>query len=104
MVTRVPMCRERKAQLTRENLIAGHGRDPTFLCGHGSTHSEGRVSGEERGQDAGFTSHGRYDGHGWSAPGGDGHSPQVDTAENVQISSLALLKMLKHGRNTPARR
>merc|ERR1712205_162198 len=27
-----------------------------------------------------------------------GDSPQVDTAENVQISSLALLKMLKHGR------
>ena len=26
-----------------------------------------------------------------------GDSPQVDTAENVQISSLALLKMLKHG-------
>jgi len=25
-------------------------------------------------------------------------TPQVDTAENVQISSLALLKMLKHGR------
>ena len=24
-------------------------------------------------------------------------TPQVDTAENVQISSLALLKMLKHG-------
>ena len=33
-----------------------------------------------------------------------GDSPQVDTAENVQISSLALLKMLKHGRNRPARR
>ncbi len=30
-----------------------------------------------------------------------GDSPQVDTAENVQISSLALLKMLKHGRNSP---
>ena len=28
-------------------------------------------------------------------PAGD--TPQVDTAENVQISSLALLKMLKHG-------
>lgn len=26
-----------------------------------------------------------------------GDTPQVDTAENVQISSLALLKMLKHG-------
>lgn len=24
-------------------------------------------------------------------------TPQVDTAEQVQISSLALLKMLKHG-------
>ena len=33
-----------------------------------------------------------------------GDSPQGDTAENVQISSLALLKMLKHGRNRPARR
>lgn len=31
-----------------------------------------------------------------SAPGVD--TPQVDTAETVQISSLALLKMLKHGR------
>ena len=30
-----------------------------------------------------------------------GDSPQVDTAENVQISSLALLKMLKHGRTGP---
>ena len=29
------------------------------------------------------------------APAGD--TPQVDTAEQVQISSLALLKMLKHG-------
>ena len=26
-----------------------------------------------------------------------GDTPQVDTAENVQMSSLALLKMLKHG-------
>eukprot|EP00818_Percolomonas_sp_WS_P001403 CAMPEP_0117443444 /NCGR_PEP_ID=MMETSP0759-20121206/4697_1 /TAXON_ID=63605 /ORGANISM="Percolomonas cosmopolitus, Strain WS" /LENGTH=308 /DNA_ID=CAMNT_0005235417 /DNA_START=104 /DNA_END=1030 /DNA_ORIENTATION=+ len=31
-----------------------------------------------------------------AAPGAD--TPQVDTAETVQISSLALLKMLKHGR------
>mmetsp|Transcript_12060 Transcript_12060/g.30720 ORF Transcript_12060/g.30720 Transcript_12060/m.30720 type:complete len:315 (+) Transcript_12060:201-1145(+) len=30
------------------------------------------------------------------APGGD--APQVDTAEQVYISSLALIKMLKHGR------
>lgn len=29
---------------------------------------------------------------------GEGDTPQVDTAETVQISSLALLKMLKHGR------
>jgi len=29
------------------------------------------------------------------APAGD--TPQVDTQEQVQISSLALLKMLKHG-------
>lgn len=28
-------------------------------------------------------------------PGGD--TPQVDTSEQVYISSLALLKMLKHG-------
>merc|ERR1712194_474822 len=30
--------------------------------------------------------------------GGRGDQPQVDTAEKVHISSLALLKMLKHGR------
>jgi 26S proteasome regulatory subunit N11 len=32
---------------------------------------------------------------GGAPPGGD--APQVDTAEQVYISSLALLKMLKHG-------
>lgn len=32
---------------------------------------------------------------GASGPGGD--VPQVDTAEQIYISSLALLKMLKHG-------
>jgi hypothetical protein len=31
-----------------------------------------------------------------SSPLGD--SPQPDTAEKVQISSLSLLKMLKHGK------
>ena len=31
-----------------------------------------------------------------AAPGTD--TPQVDTAEHIYISSLALLKMLKHGR------
>ena len=35
-------------------------------------------------------------GMGGSAPPSD--SPVVDTAEQVYISSLALLKMLKHGR------
>ena len=34
-------------------------------------------------------------GGGASGPGGD--VPQVDTAEQIYISSLALLKMLKHG-------
>ena len=34
-------------------------------------------------------------GGGAQPPTGD--TPQVDTAEQVQISSLALLKMLKHG-------
>ena len=34
-------------------------------------------------------------GGGPSGPGGD--VPQVDTAEQIYISSLALLKMLKHG-------
>lgn len=33
-------------------------------------------------------------GHG-AEPAGD--TPQADTAEKVQISSLSLLKMLKHG-------
>ena len=33
-----------------------------------------------------------------------GDSPQVDTAENVQISSLALLKMLKHGKRPDDRK
>lgn len=34
-------------------------------------------------------------GGGAAPPGTD--APQVDTAEHVHISSLALLKMLKHG-------
>lgn len=34
---------------------------------------------------------------GGGPPASSGDTPQVDTAENVQISSLALLKMLKHG-------
>jgi 26S proteasome regulatory subunit N11 len=38
---------------------------------------------------------------GLGGPGGGGaampEGPQVDTAEKVHISSLALLKMLKHG-------
>ena len=32
-----------------------------------------------------------------AAAGPQGDTPQVDTAEQVYISSLALLKMLKHG-------
>ena len=39
----------------------------------------------------------RGNGHGAEA-GGD--TPQADTAEKVQISSLSLLKMLKHGTQT----
>ena len=40
----------------------------------------------------------RMPGMGGGNPGAPtGDSPQVDTAEQVQISSLALLKMLKHG-------
>ena len=38
---------------------------------------------------------GQAGGGGASGPGGD--VPQVDTAEQIYISSLALLKMLKHG-------
>lgn len=34
-------------------------------------------------------------GGGGAPPGAD--TPQVDTAEQVHVSSLALLKMLKHG-------
>jgi hypothetical protein len=37
---------------------------------------------------------------GMGGPGGPGlDGPLVDTAEKVHISSLALLKMLKHGMN-----
>ena len=36
-------------------------------------------------------------GMGQQSSGPPADSPQVDTAEQVQISSLALLKMLKHG-------
>lgn len=40
-------------------------------------------------------------GGGQGGPPGD--TPQVDTAEQIYISSLALLKMLKHGElNTPS--
>lgn len=37
-------------------------------------------------------------GGGQGGPPGD--TPQVDTAEQIYISSLALLKMLKHGELT----
>lgn len=36
-------------------------------------------------------------GGGFGGAAGGGDQPQVDTAEQVYISSLALLKMLKHG-------
>ena len=39
---------------------------------------------------------------GGGGPGGD--APQVDSSEQVYISSLALLKMLKHGEGEGARR
>lgn len=35
---------------------------------------------------------------GMGGPGAAGDSPQADTSEQIYISSLALLKMLKHGR------
>jgi hypothetical protein len=37
-------------------------------------------------------------GHGAAGPPSS-DSPQVDTSEQIYISSLALLKMLKHGTN-----
>ena len=37
-------------------------------------------------------------GGGGGGGGGPSDAPVVDTAEQVYISSLALLKMLKHGR------
>eukprot|EP01026_Neomeris_dumetosa_P039766 TRINITY_DN3272_c0_g1_i5.p1 TRINITY_DN3272_c0_g1~~TRINITY_DN3272_c0_g1_i5.p1 ORF type:complete len:111 (-),score=15.10 TRINITY_DN3272_c0_g1_i5:22-354(-) len=37
-------------------------------------------------------------GQGGNMPGQGGDTPQVDTAEQVYISALALIKMLKHGR------
>lgn len=40
---------------------------------------------------------------GGGAGGAGGDTPQVDTAEQVYISSLALLKMLKHGTQTQSR-
>lgn len=43
-----------------------------------------------------FTGMGGGAGAGMGGPPGD--TPQVDTAEQIYISSLALLKMLKHGR------
>jgi 26S proteasome regulatory subunit N11 len=36
-------------------------------------------------------------GGGGAGAGPQGDTPQVDTSEQVYISSLALLKMLKHG-------
>ena len=36
-------------------------------------------------------------GGGGGGGGPPGDTPQVDTAEQIYISSLALLKMLKHG-------
>jgi|APGre2960657444_1045066.scaffolds.fasta_scaffold00123_11 hypothetical protein len=50
-----------------------------------------------------FQNVGAPGGAGGGGPPGD--SPQADTAEQVYISSLALLKMLKHGapRTQPAR-
>ena len=39
-------------------------------------------------------------GGGGGGPPGD--TPQVDTAEQIYISSLALLKMLKHGEREKA--
>jgi hypothetical protein len=35
---------------------------------------------------------------GRGAGGGGGDAPAPDTAEKIQISSLSLLKMLKHGK------
>jgi 26S proteasome regulatory subunit N11 len=43
-------------------------------------------------------------GGGAPATGPQGDTAQVDTAEQVYISSLALLKMLKHGAQRAARR
>jgi hypothetical protein len=39
-------------------------------------------------------------GMGGGAGGPPADTPQVDTAEQIYISSLALLKMLKHGKHT----
>ena len=42
-------------------------------------------------------------GGGGAGAGPPGDTPQVDTSEQVYISSLALLKMLKHGAPLPRR-
>ena len=42
-------------------------------------------------------------GAGGAGAGPPGDTPQVDTSEQVYISSLALLKMLKHGACTALR-
>lgn len=43
-------------------------------------------------------------GMGGGAGGAPTDSPQVDTAEQIYISSLALLKMLKHGEHINPRK
>ena len=40
----------------------------------------------------------QFGGGSGGAPGGGADLPVADTAETIQISSMALLKMLKHGR------
>ena len=67
-----------------------------WLCSHFAVHPHVPRAGEEGTMNIpGMMGRGGMMGGAPQASSGD--TPQVDTAENVQISSLALLKMLKHG-------
>jgi len=92
--------RGKPSQLTRENLIAGHGTQrSSAVTDRGTVRAASPGRSEVKMQ--GLPRMGGMMGMGGAPQAATGDSPQVDTAENVQISSLALLKMLKHGRTGP---
>ena len=100
---RVPVCRGRESPADSLNLIAGHGTQrSSAVTDRGTVRAASPGRSEVKMQ--GLPRMGGMMGMGRAPQAATGDSPQVDTAENVQISSLALLKMLKHGRNRPARR